>query len=93
MDLRKSRLAQIQNLCDNIDKTDVENDDINIFNQNLCEVITKIAEVTIPKTSGKIHERKNCPWWNEECTRSKRIKRQTQQKFDRSKKSVRLRSP
>ena len=81
----KADWLKYKTLCDNIDETDVENDDINIFNQNLCEIITKIAEVTIPKTSGKIHERKNCPLWNEECTRSKRIKRQTQQKFDRSK--------
>ncbi|CAC5405264.1 unnamed protein product [Mytilus coruscus] len=39
-------------LCNEINIDNIKHDDIGIFNQNLCEVVTKIADETIPKTSG-----------------------------------------
>ncbi|CAC5409664.1 unnamed protein product [Mytilus coruscus] len=59
-------------LCNEINIDNTKHDDIEIFNQNLCEVVTKIADETIPKTSGTVHTRKNCPWWNDDCTNAKK---------------------
>ncbi|CAG2219008.1 unnamed protein product [Mytilus edulis] len=72
-------------LCNEINIDNIKHDDIEIFNQNLCEVVTKIADETIPKTSGTIHTRKNCPWWNDDCTNAKKNKRHKHRVYDKSK--------
>ncbi|CAC5400747.1 unnamed protein product [Mytilus coruscus] len=61
-------------LCNEINIDNIKHDDIEIFNQNFCEVVTKIADETIPKTSGTVHTGKNCPWWNDDCTNAKKKK-------------------
>ncbi|CAC5362522.1 unnamed protein product [Mytilus coruscus] len=61
-------------LCNEINIDNIKHDDIEIFNQHFCEVVTKIADETIPKTSGTVHTRKNCPWWNDDCTNAKKKK-------------------
>ncbi|CAC5408137.1 unnamed protein product [Mytilus coruscus] len=72
-------------LCNEINIDNIKHDDIEIFNQNFCEVVTKIADETIPKTSGTVHTRKNCPWWNDDCTNAKKNKRHKHRVYDKSK--------
>ncbi|CAC5424832.1 unnamed protein product [Mytilus coruscus] len=72
-------------LCNEINIDNTKHDDIEIFNQNLCEVVTKIADETIPKTSGTVHTRKNCPWWNDDCTNAKKNKRHKHRVYDKTK--------
>ena len=43
------------------------NIDINAITTNLCKIIEKAANQSIPKTSGIFKSRKHTPWWNQEC--------------------------
>lgn len=74
-------------ICQNVKIQDVKHQDINIYNSNICQQITSIADAAIPKTKGKVHIRKNCPWWNTQCTEAKKVKRNKLRRFDKTKNS------
>lgn len=52
----------------NFDRDKIKDQDINVYNDNLHRTLNTIAELTIPKPSGKITTHKYNPWWNEECS-------------------------
>lgn len=54
-------------LCGKISRELVYNEDIDIFNSNLIAAMSTVAREVIPVTSSKPSERKNVPWWNDEC--------------------------
>lgn len=60
---------------------EVANDDIDSFNDTLTATLIDIATSSIPKTSGRLHNRRHNPWWNDECNEAKRTKRKWEKKW------------
>ncbi|CAC5425453.1 unnamed protein product [Mytilus coruscus] len=59
-----------------------------VIDQNNMIILNDGVDETIPKTSGTIHARKNCPWWNDDCTNAKKKnnnKRHKHRVYDKTK--------
>lgn len=56
---------------------------VNQITKDLTERILASAECTIGRTSGRSHQRKQTPWWDEECSRAVAHRRHARRNLER----------
>ena len=66
----KADWPQFRELCREVGLDDVYSEDINTFNQNLCETFLNIAKKCIPVSKSNKKKGKNVPWWDSSCAES-----------------------
>lgn len=67
--LGKADWKQFKNNCQQINSTEIEHKNIEMFAQNFVNAITKAADASIPKTKTKTNQKtQSLPYWSEACT-------------------------
>lgn len=53
-----------------ISEQDLYNDDINVFEENICNAIREAANLSIPPLPNRPPAKLAVPWWNKQCTKA-----------------------